>query len=186
MNIKTMEGLVGAHTSMNIAKVPVRVYMEARRRGDSGTMERAMGYAGEFADRAKEYQAKADEGMEEEAREAREREKLEQEEAIAKRRMERKIQESEADKMHKENADTVEVSEEGRKLLEQGKTDAAETDGKDHPAGTGSKAAAGQVSTVDLTNVDSTEGNINGIMPGYTATGKSIPPVHAAAISIAL
>ncbi|MDE6014663.1 MAG: hypothetical protein K2H41_03020 [Acetatifactor sp.] len=55
---------------------------EARRRGDMAAMERAMGYAGEFSDKAEEYKAEADKGMEEDAREAREKAKLEREEAV--------------------------------------------------------------------------------------------------------
>ena len=45
MHVKTMEGLAGASTNYNLLKVPVRVFKEARRRGDMGTMERAMEYA---------------------------------------------------------------------------------------------------------------------------------------------
>ena len=64
MNTKTMEGLVGARTSMKILNTPFRVFKEARRRGDTATMERAMGYVNEYRDKADEYKAKADEGME--------------------------------------------------------------------------------------------------------------------------
>lgn len=47
MNTKTMEGLVGARTNMNLMNTPMRVFKEARRKGDTATMERAMGYADE-------------------------------------------------------------------------------------------------------------------------------------------
>ena len=60
MNTKTMEGLVGARTNMNLLNTPMRVYKEARRKGDTGTMERAVGYANDFSDKAEEYKAKAD------------------------------------------------------------------------------------------------------------------------------
>ena len=77
MHTKTIEGLVGASTNVNLLNTPMRVFKEARRRGDTATMERAMEYAGDFSERAEKYQVKADEGMEEEAKEEKEKEKLE-------------------------------------------------------------------------------------------------------------
>ena len=94
MNTPTMDGLVGANTNMNLLNTPMRVYKEARRRGDTGAMERAMGYAGECAERAEEYKAEAEKGMEEDAREAREKAREEFEKAIQKRREERKAGEA--------------------------------------------------------------------------------------------
>ncbi len=119
MNTKTMEGLVGARTNMNLLNTPMRVFKEARRKGDMATMERAMGYVGEFSDKADEYKAEADKGMEEDAREAREKAKLQCEEAIRNRReehekLEGKIEESRDADI---NTDTVEISEEGKLLL---------------------------------------------------------------------
>lgn len=117
MHTKTMEGLVGARTNMDLLNTPMRIYREARRKGDTGTMERAMGYANEFADKAEEYRAEADEGMKEDAKEAREKEKLEQEEALQKRRAEReKLKESMGEN---KGEDTIEVSEEGKLLLKE-------------------------------------------------------------------
>lgn len=120
MNTKTMEGLVGARTNMNLLNTPMHVYKEARRKGDTATMERAMGYVGEFSDKAEEYKAEADKGMEEDAREARERAKLQREEAIRKRREEReKLEERiEENRNADTNTDVVEISEEGKVLLE--------------------------------------------------------------------
>ena len=89
MHVKTMEGLVGAKTNMNLMNVPMRVYKEARRKGDSETMERAMGYASECSDRAEEYKTEADEGMKKDAEEARKIAKEQREEAIQNRRDER-------------------------------------------------------------------------------------------------
>lgn len=117
MNTKTMEGLVGASTNMNLVNTPMRVFKEARRKGDTATMERAMGYAGEFADKAQEYKTKADEGMKEDAKEAREREKLEREKAIAKRKEEREKLEERIEESKDVKVDTVEVSDEGKILL---------------------------------------------------------------------
>lgn len=89
MHIKTMEGLVGARTNMNLLDTPFRVFKEARRKGDTGTMARAMEYAGDFSGKAEEYQAKADKGMEEEAKEVREKAETQLENAIQKRKEER-------------------------------------------------------------------------------------------------
>ena len=119
VNAKTMEGLVGARTNMNLMNTPMRVFKEARRKGDTATMERAMGYVGEFHDKAEEYKMEADKGMEEDAREAREKAKLQREEAIQKRREEReKLEEGmEENRNADTNTDIVEISEEGKALL---------------------------------------------------------------------
>ena len=89
MHTKTMEGIVGARTNMDLLNTPFRVYKEARRRGDTATMDRAMGYAAEFSDKADEYKTKADEGMKEDAESAKEKAEAEREKAIQKRREER-------------------------------------------------------------------------------------------------
>ncbi|MBD5514950.1 MAG: hypothetical protein HDR06_09925 [Lachnospiraceae bacterium] len=90
MHTKTMEGLIGARTNMNMTNVPMRVFKEARRRGDTGTMERAMGYVNDFETRAYQYKDTVEDGMKEEAEEAREKRKQELEERIEKSREERK------------------------------------------------------------------------------------------------
>lgn len=120
MHVKTMEGLVGARTNMNLMNTPMRVFKEARRKGDLETMERAMGYANECSDRAEEYKAEADEGMKKDAEETREIAKEQREEAIQKRRDEReKLEEKmEENRNADANIDTVEISEEGKVLLE--------------------------------------------------------------------
>lgn len=122
MNTKTMEGLVGARTNMNLMNTPMRVYKEARRKGDTATMERAMGYANEYSDKAEEYKVEAEKGMEEDAKEAREKAKLQREEAIRKHREEREKLEERIEENR--NADTketracfLELSEEGKVLL---------------------------------------------------------------------
>ena len=119
MNTKTMEGLVGARTNMNLMNTPMRVFKEARRKGDTETMERAMGYVGDFSDKAEEYKAEADKGMEEDAKEARKKAELQREEAVQKRREEREKLEAkiEENRNADTNADTVEISEEGKVLL---------------------------------------------------------------------
>lgn len=90
MHTKTMEGLIGARTNMDMTNVPMRVFKEARRKGDTATMERAMGYVNDFEDRAYQYKDTAEEGMKKEAEEAKEKAKQELEEKIEKSREERK------------------------------------------------------------------------------------------------
>jgi hypothetical protein len=119
MHTKTMEGLVGARTNMNLMNTPMRVFKEARRKGDTETMERAMGYVGDFSDKAEEYKAEADKGMEEDAKEAREKAELQREEVVQKcgeerEKLEAKIEEN---RNADSNTDIVEISEEGKVLL---------------------------------------------------------------------
>ena len=104
---------------MNLMNTPMRVFKEARRKGDTETMERAMGYVGDFSDKAEEYKAEADKGMEEDAKEARKKAELQREEAVRKRREEREKLEAkiEENRNADTNADTVEISEEGKVLL---------------------------------------------------------------------
>lgn len=112
MHAKTMEGLIGARTNINMTNVPMRVFKEARRKGDLGTMERAMGYVNEYEEKAYDYKDKAAEGMREEAQEAREKEKLERQQAIEKRREERKEQAAQTEARMQENRDQMQISTE--------------------------------------------------------------------------
>jgi len=112
MHIKTMEGLVGARTNQDLLKVPMRVYKDARRRGDMAVMERAMEYASDFAGKAKEYQAEAEEGMQEEAEEVKENAKIASEQAIEKR----KDAQEQIDENLTEKTDSLELTEEGKIL----------------------------------------------------------------------
>ena len=119
MHTKTMEGLIGARANMNRMNTPMRVFKEARRKGDTETMERAMGYVGDFSDKAEEYKAEADKGMEEDAKEAREKAELQREEVVQKcgeerEKLEAKIEEN---RNADSNTDIVEISEEGKVLL---------------------------------------------------------------------
>lgn len=70
MNVKTVEGLIGANTNVDLINTPLRVFQDAERKGDTAAMDRAMGYVNECQDKVKEYKAKADEGMKEDAKEA--------------------------------------------------------------------------------------------------------------------
>ena len=126
MHTKTMEGLAGASMNMKLLNTPFRVYKDAERRGDTAVMERAMGYVGEFADKAEDYQKKAEKGMEEDAKEARENARTEQENAIRKRKEEREELEKRKAESRKEDTDTVSISENGKAALD-GKTDSVQT-----------------------------------------------------------
>lgn len=152
MHTKTMEGLIGARANIDMTNVPMRVYKEARRKGDTAAMKRAMGYVNEFEDKAEEYKKKADEGMKKDAQEAAEKEKAQREEMIEKRREERRRIEEKADADRNDNtvqsadmksadaqsagfkseitqnvkagADTVQLSSQGRFLSEKQAQDA--------------------------------------------------------------
>lgn len=141
MNTKTMEGLVGAKTNMELLNTPFRVYKEARLRGDTETMERAMGYVNEFTEQAESYKAKADEGMKEDAKEAREKAELERKKAIEKRREEREDLEEKLEESRTKNAerktDSVEISKDGKVLQKEAaayETNGAEVQSKESVA----------------------------------------------------
>ncbi len=124
MHTKTMEGLIGARTNMEMLNTPFRVFKEARRKGDTAMMERAMGYMGDFHEDAYEYKKEADEGMKEDAEETREITREQLEETIRNRREEREEQEKKLEEERKENkgdkiVDTVEISEDGKVLLKE-------------------------------------------------------------------
>ncbi len=91
MKSGSMEGLIGANANVNIAKVPLRVYEEAERKGDTATMERSMDYFTEFSQKAVRYKEKAAEETLKEQREERAEREREAEEAL-----ERKIEENRA------------------------------------------------------------------------------------------
>ena len=108
MNTKTMEGLIGAGTNMELVNTPMRVFKEARHRGDTATMERAMDYANEFTDKAAAYKVKAEEGTREDVKEARKEAEQAREEAIEKRREERRKQAEELTARREENRKSTE------------------------------------------------------------------------------
>ena len=117
MHTKTMEGLAGANMSMKMLNTPMRVYKEAERRGDTAVMERAMGYVGDFADKAEDYQKIAEKGMKEDAKEAREKAESEQDNAVRKRKEEREELEKRIAESRNGKTDTVSISESGKAAL---------------------------------------------------------------------
>ncbi len=170
MNTKTMEGLVGARVNMDLLNTPFRVYKEARREGDTATMERAMGYVDDFSDRADGYKAKADEGMKQDAEDAREKLRTDCEEAARERRKEREAFEQKiAEKREEETkTDTVEISEEGRSLEENGRVEADDAKGADTDDGAQSAEPAVKQPTI------------------YTKTGAVSPPEQEAVLSVSV
>ena len=125
MHAKTMEGLAGASMNMKLLNTPFRVYKDAERRGDTAVMERAMGYASDFADKAEDYQKTTEKGMKEDAKEAREKAKAEQENAIQKRREQREELKKRIEENRKGDTDAISISESGKATLD-GKTDSVQ------------------------------------------------------------
>ena len=141
MHTKTMEGLIGARTNMEMLNTPFRVFKEARRKGDTAMMERAMGYMGDFHEDAYEYKEVADEGMKKDVEETRKIAEEQREEMIQNRRDEREEQQKKLEEERKENkgdniVDTVEISEDGKVLLKEN------TDGTDVEADASPKPKA--------------------------------------------
>ncbi len=163
MKAGTMEGLIGAGINMKLVDTPMRVYKEARRKGDLGAMERAMGYASEYQETAYEYKEHADEELRKEMKENREEQQKQREEAIEERREAQKESQKEtveklaekAEKMRTDNdlsantskrtqADSLVISTEGQKLLQESRPDsdrkAADIEAPDLPASTDTKS----------------------------------------------
>jgi hypothetical protein len=126
MNVKTMEGLAGAGTSISLVSTPMNVAKEAERKGDTEKMKRALSYAGEMTEQAEGYSEKTSQGMKLDAREAKEQEKLRQEELIKARKeerekLEKQLQEGDGKGTETEvSSDSVEISEEGKHQRWQG------------------------------------------------------------------
>lgn len=152
MRAKTMEGLIGARTNMELMNTPFRVFKEARRKGDVAKMKRAMGYMNECQEDANEYKAIADDGMKEDAEDTRKIAEKQREEMIKNRREEREEQQKKLEAEREENkadknkiVDTAEISEEGKVLLKENTTtessvaDGTETDGTNPDDGTNGK-----------------------------------------------
>ena len=122
MNVKTMEGLAGAGTSISMISTPMSVAKEAERKGETDKMVRALGYAAGLKEQAEQYGEKASQGMKLDAKEAREQENLRQEQLIQARKEEREEQEKQiaarSDGTKESESDSAEISEEGKLLAE--------------------------------------------------------------------
>lgn len=150
MHTKTMEGLIGARTNMELMNTPFRVFKEARRKGDTEMMKRAMGYMNECEEDAYEYKEIADEGMKKDVEETRRIAEEQREEMIKNCREEReeqqkKLEEARQEKQDNKPVDTVEISEDGKVLLKEN-TQTAETDAE----GTDVETDASQKPKADL------------------------------------
>ena len=167
MHTKTMEGLAGASMNMKVLNTPFRVYKEAERRGDTTVMERAMGYVGEFADKAKDYQKKTEKGMKEDAKEAREKADKEQENAIRKREEEREDLEKRIAESRNWNADTVTISENGKAVL----------GGKSDPNQNGTHSSESAKETADAIKMEPVI---------YTRTGEAVQSESSTNLSVSL
>ncbi len=119
MNAKTMEGLAGASASINMMSTPMNVAKEAERKGDTEKMQRALGYAAGLAEQAEKYGEKTSQGMKLEAEEAKEQEKLRQEE-LAKNQNAGQTGQIKPEKQENADLDTSEISEEGKSHPENG------------------------------------------------------------------
>lgn len=119
MNVKTMEGLAGADTSIRMIATPMSVAKEAENKGDTEKLKRALSYASEMTEQAGAYSEKTSQGMKLDAKEAKEQEKLRQEEQIKEQKEKREEQQGsiESSKEPTKGAafDSVEISEEGKK-----------------------------------------------------------------------
>ena len=165
MHVKTLEGLAGASMNMKIINTPFRVYEEAERRGDTSTMARAMGYVGETADKAENYQKKIEKGMKEEAKEALENAKSEQENAIRKRKEERGEQEKRIAESRSGNTDTVSISESGKAV-------------------SGERSDSAQAGTDSSASIEETADVIMAEPVIYTKTGEATRPESGTNISV--
>lgn len=117
MNVQMMDGLLGASSNIKLAGTPMSVYRQASAEGDTEKMKRALGYTGECTEKAAKYQEKLDEGMEAEAKEEREKAKLEQEAALEKRREEQKRTEENAERDRPQETDLVQISQAAKAAL---------------------------------------------------------------------
>lgn len=116
MNVKTMEGLAGAGTSIRMIAAPMSAAKEAESKGNTEKQKRALGYAAGVIDQAESYGEKASQGMKLDARENKKQEKLRQEELMKARKEEREEQEKRTEAGGGNQTDTgfdsVEISEE--------------------------------------------------------------------------
>ena len=115
MNIQMMEGILGTSSSLKLSGTPMSVYRQASAEGDEEKMKRALGYTGECAEKAVQYQEKLDKGMKAEAKARREQAKLEREAALEKRREERR--QAEEGTGRPQETDVVQLSEAAKAAL---------------------------------------------------------------------
>lgn len=111
MIAKTAEGLLGANNAMNVIRTPMKVFKEARARGDKETMDRAMGYVEKAHDEAWEKKYSADEGLKQEAEENKLKAEQQREELAQRIRENRNELESRIEESSGENAAVPTISQ---------------------------------------------------------------------------
>ena len=139
MIAKTAEGLLGANNAMNVIRTPMKVFKEARARGDRVAMDRAMGYVEKAHDEAWEKKYSADEGLKQEAEEN--KLKAEQQREELTQRIREKLDELE----NRTDGNGIET------ITDTAEAEASETD----PAAEALNKIAAEVATADNTAADS-------------------------------
>lgn len=121
MNVKTMEGLTGASTSIQLTAAPMSVAKEAERKGDTDKMQRALGYAAALTEQADAYSEKTSQGMKLDAEEAKKQEEMRQEKLAETKKAEAQAQkeQTKTESKTEETArtpeyDSAQISEEGK------------------------------------------------------------------------
>ena len=117
MQAGSMNAFMGASSNLELVNTPMKVFKEARARGDTETMNRAMGYVTEFGKKAEKNADKLSEETIKEIREARKQQEIEREQAIEEDRQKNKTEREQA--LNDVEKPTVEPTE---------TTDAAATD----------------------------------------------------------
>lgn len=96
MQAGSMNAFMGASSNLKLVNTPMKVFKEARARGDTETMKRAMGYVTEFGNNAEKYADKLGEETVKEIREARKQQEIEREQAIEEARQKNKTEREQA------------------------------------------------------------------------------------------
>ena len=130
----SMNAFIGASSNIELVNTPMKVFKEARARGDTETMKRAMGYVTEFGKNAEKNADKLGEETIKEIREARKQQEIEREQAIEEARQKNKTEREQAlndaekptvepteatdeTAADKEANDRVEISESGKAAI---------------------------------------------------------------------
>ncbi len=114
ISAKTMGNLIGASNNLRLADTPMKVFKEAQNRDDAAAMDRAIGYASNLIQKAKNYAEKAALSMKADTEATKINERLDRESAL-----EYDIKDSKDQYFTTANVetDTVEIGEEGKAAL---------------------------------------------------------------------
>lgn len=96
MQADSMKALMGASSNLKLVNTPMKVFKEAEAREDTEVMKRAMGYVTEFGKNAEKDADELGEATIKETREAQKQQETEREQAIAKARQKNKIEREQA------------------------------------------------------------------------------------------